>query len=229
MPKRLAALLLTAVCTLAPLAPSVSRGQQAPAADQQEIAAQMQQLQQQVMQNMQAKGIDPLQFFQQIGRQMQDGTLDADALQKQLVDQGLIDKASIDRLQGAIRQSAAANLRQQLKCSEEEWGVLQPKIQAVLDAQARLGQTPQTGLRGAGMAQFFRTSSVGDSAVSKARRDLQAATRDPATDDQVVGQKLAAWRDAVDKAKADLDAAQQDLLGLLDPRQQSILTLAGIL
>ncbi len=68
-----------------------------------------------------------------------------------------------------------------------------------------------------------------NSAVSQAQADLQAALADAKTSVAEIQEKTAALRKAREKAKADLDAAQKDLLLVLTADQQLVLVSLGYL
>jgi hypothetical protein len=66
-------------------------------------------------------------------------------------------------------------------------------------------------------------------AVSQAQADLQAALADAKTPIAELQEKMAVLRKAREKAKADLDAAQKDLLRVLTADQQLVLVSLGYL
>ena len=61
------------------------------------------------------------------------------------------------------------------------------------------------------------------------RADLQAVLDDPKASPDEIREKLAALRKAREKAKADLEAAQKDLLELLTAYQEAVLVNLGYL
>jgi hypothetical protein len=61
------------------------------------------------------------------------------------------------------------------------------------------------------------------------RADLQAALDDPKASSEEIREKLTALREAGKKAKADLAAAQKDLLELLTAYQEAVLVSLGYL
>jgi hypothetical protein len=63
----------------------------------------------------------------------------------------------------------------------------------------------------------------------QALMDLLAATNDPKTTPEQLKEKLAAVRAARQKARADLAAAQKDLLELLTSDQEAVLVDLGVL
>ena len=149
-------------------------GQPGQSADQQAMIQQMQQFGQQIFQNMQQKGIDPQQFFMDIQQQMQDGTLDQSGVMQMLVDKGLIDQDSVNQLQTNVTKLTALTIKQQLGATDDEWEILQPRIQRVVAAMTASGQSVGT-LR---MAGFMGGAKV-DPDVATATRELRALLKDP--------------------------------------------------
>jgi hypothetical protein len=58
---------------------------------------------------------------------------------------GLIDQQMVTRMQTTIQRSALTGIRQQLRVSDEEWNVLQPKIQRVVSTSAAIRQNNRIG------------------------------------------------------------------------------------
>ncbi len=112
MYKRIIALLCLAVAGLAVSARAQAQDQAA-MDDQMAMAQAMQPMFQTIMQNMQDKGIDPRQFFQQ----MQNGT-DPAEMEKQLLDQGLIDQKTIDQA-ADVQTIQSRSLKRQLDATDE--------------------------------------------------------------------------------------------------------------
>jgi hypothetical protein len=144
-----------------------------------------------------------------------------------------------------MRLRMESRLKELLGASDQEWAVLQPKVEKLMDAQ-RL----QMAGRGAGMAQLFRPDR-GDrggnnnnggnnnrpnrpdrpdenSPVAVRTRELQDAIRDNASPD-VLKAKLAALRDARTKAHDQYAKAQQELRELLTLKQEATLIMLGML
>jgi hypothetical protein len=189
---------------------------QAPAGASADQQAMMQQFQQ-IMQNMQAKGIDPREIFQQ----MQSGA-DPQDIQQMLIDKGVIDQQMITQMQGTAQHMTLSRIQDQLGATDEEWQALLPGIQKVISAQQAVGQRGMGGMMGG----FFGGQR---SNVSSAMRDLRAATNDPNSPPDLIQSKLGAWRAAYKNASDDLLAAQRDLVGLLTVRQEAVLSNMGLL
>jgi Spy/CpxP family protein refolding chaperone len=119
------------------------------------------------------------------------------------------------------------NLREQLGATDEEWQVLSPKIEKVMNAQreARFaGMGFGFGRRGGGMGGPDSQSVVG-----RAAAELRELLQNPDVTPDAINAKLAALREARAKAQADLAAAQKELKELLTPRQEATLVLFGML
>jgi hypothetical protein len=195
---------------------------QAPTPEEQAMRQQMQDMRQQIFQNMQAKGIDPQQFFQQI---FQNGGSMAD-VQKQLIAQGIVDKDTIAKMQTTVQSFALNQIKRQLEVTDDDWAAMVPVVQKVLTAQSQLAQGGQ-GRGGGGFAGGFFGGQTSE--LATATSELRAAVQDTNTDSQHLATKLAAWRAAYAKASDDLIAAQRDLISLLTPRQEAILSTQGLL
>ena len=65
--------------------------------------------------------------------------------------------------------------------------------------------------------------------IAQAQTDLQAAVNDPKASPEDIKEKVAALRKAREKAKADLEAAQRDLVELLTAYQEAVLVGLGYL
>jgi hypothetical protein len=184
----------------------------------------MQQMRQQIFQNMQAKGIDPQEFFGQIRQQMQDGTFDPAKFQQMMIDRGIIDKQMADKMQATMQSAALGRIRDQIEATDEEWAVIAPKVQKVLACQADVAGPAQRG--GFSMIMSMPVTSTG---MAKATTDLRAAVADPHTSDQTFALRLQAWREAHEKAQANLATAQKDLVEVLTTRQEAELMQMGLI
>ncbi|MEW6254113.1 MAG: hypothetical protein AB1716_25980, partial [Planctomycetota bacterium] len=117
---------------------------------------------------------------------------------------------------GQMRERMLNNIKEQMAVDEAQWKELAPKVEKVM--------TLQREARGGGM--FGRGGDPGgapESKVAQAQRDLRTALENKDTPAAEITQKLAAYREARDKARADLQAAQKDLKQGLNPRQEAAL------
>ena len=147
-----------------------------------------------------------------------------------------------------FRQRMNDRMKQVLAATDEEWGVLQPKIEKVMTLQRQ-----NAGGRGMGML-FGRGGPGGggpggggpgrdgggrrggggpfggddNSAVSQKTRELQQAIESNAGAEDLKA-KLAALREARAKARQELTQAQSELKELLTARQEAALVMMGML
>jgi hypothetical protein len=220
MLKRLTVLLLMTV----PLLSTSARAQDQapPSADEQAMRDQLRQSFQTIMQNMQAKGIDPGQFFQQI----QNGADPAD-IQKQLIDRGIIDQDTLTKMQTNMLKLTTSRIRDQLDVTDSEWEALAPLVQNVMADMAAVNRTG--GGMGGGMAAFMTQQSPAAANLAKASRDLRAALQDPTVPAQQVASLLRTYRDARSKVQDELAAARIQLSSVLTLRQEATLSALGLL
>ncbi len=137
----------------------------------------------------------------------------------------------------AMRERMQQQLKEELGVNDDEWKVLQPKLDKV--QQARMAD------RAGGGRQRFggRQGGGGDGAAAPApaadtgpQSPLASAARElrdvldnkDSTAEQIKG-KLQAYRDARAKADADLIAAEAELKELLTARQEAVLVSRGML
>jgi len=219
--KQLTACVLLLVAVLS--ASARAQEQQGPSDDQMAMMQAMQPLFQTMMQNMMAKGIDPGTFF----RQMQDG-VDPAEIQKQLIDQGLIDQKTLDQVQANVQGILSNSIKRRLEATDEEWKTLWPLIQKVMAASAAVNGT-RGGGAGMMMGGFLTGSSSGPTDLSKATHTLRDVLKDPGNGAGRVAAALKDYRDARAKAAVQLDAARQDLIAILTVRQEATLADMGIL
>lgn len=137
-----------------------------------------------------------------------------------------------------FRRMMSERMRETLGASEEEWKVLEPKIDAVQTAarEVRGGGFGPGGPGGFGpggpggrMRGGERGQATPESPVAKATQDLRTALEDTSATAEAIVQKLAALRKARDAARENLAKAQADLRELLTKRQEAQLVLMGIL
>jgi hypothetical protein len=124
-----------------------------------------------------------------------------------------------------MRERYYAQIKEQLAVSDDEWKVLQPRIEKV----STVRRASDSGRGGFGRGGDNNRSSEAPSPVAKAAEDLRNATRNKETPAAEVTAKLAALRDARAKAKAELAAAQKELVEVLTPKQEAVLVSMGML
>lgn len=124
--------------------------------------------------------------------------------------------------------------KEQLKSPDDEWAIIQPKLQKVLDAQR---ESRAGGMFGGGGFGGRRGGPGGDannqpqdnSALATASRELRTALEKENASPEEINTKLTAYREAREKARANLEAARKDLKEVLSARQEAALVIAGIL
>jgi len=224
MVKRIIPIAFVSVAWLA----AQATAQQQPSREQIQMMQNIQQMGEQMKQNMQDQGIDPQEYLGALRQQMQDGTLDRDTLMQDMVNRGIIDKnvqAQAQQMKEAMSKAQSPNLQQQLGATDEEWKVLSPKVQKVLNGLALLGQKARAG----GMTGLAGDAPAGTNDVTKALRELRAAIADKMSTQETIRMKLDAWRTAREKAQADLAASRKELTELLTIRQEAVLAALEIL
>jgi hypothetical protein len=140
-----------------------------------------------------------------------------------------------------VRQAAAmrwkARLKQQLGVTDEEWKVLEPRIENLVRARQEAGVRPGGG-RSGGRSGFGagelpvepRRDERGEpSELQEAAAELRAAMDDPDAPDADVRGRLDVYRRAREKARLKVETAERELKDLLTLRQEAILMLWGIL
>ena len=131
------------------------------------------------------------------------------------------------------------NIKTTLAVTDDEWTVLQPKVQKVMDLAASMrpqfGGGRGRGGRGGGGGGAPATDTAAP-AVPASASDLTEKTTALRTtlenkdaDPKDIAQKLAAVRDSRERVKADLVKAQAELKELLTPRQEAQLALYGLI
>jgi len=132
------------------------------------------------------------------------------------------------QLQQQMQQRLLAQDRQSLVITnDDEWSVIQPLIQKVLDAQQALNSAGAMGMRGGGRGGRGGAGGVGAQA-SEEQQSLQQALANSAPIAQIKD-LLAKYR-AARKAKQDsLEAAQANLKKVLTVRQEAEAVLLGLL
>ena len=132
-----------------------------------------------------------------------------------------------------MRQRMEDMMKQQLGTTDDEWKIIQPKLQKVMEVQrdARGGMGGMFGRpgRGGDRGPGGGDSSQAQSPVQQAQRDLRTALDNKDTPADQIQAKLTALREAREKAKAELTSAQKDLREVLTQRQEAVLVMMGML
>jgi hypothetical protein len=127
-----------------------------------------------------------------------------------------------------MRERYMNSIKEQLKADDDEWKVLSPKIEKLMTAQrdARtfgggFGRRPGGGGGGA--------DNQPQTPVAKASAELRTVLENKDTAPEDIAKKLAALREAREKARADLAAVQKELKDVLTQRQEAVLVTMGML
>ena len=122
------------------------------------------------------------------------------------------------------------NLQAMMGSTDEEWTILAPKIQKVVDlsnelAQGTVGSANYNNI----MVAPRQGQATASGAVAAALVELNTMLANASTPDSDIKIKLTALRDAKKKAQAELDAASSDLVELVTLRQEGVLISVSIL
>jgi hypothetical protein len=132
-----------------------------------------------------------------------------------------------------MRERYMNQIKEQLASPDDEWKLIQPKLEKVLTAQRETRSSRGFGNRGGrtrgGNNGDNQNNNQPQSPVAQASEDLRKAVEDKSTPPEELTKKIATLREAREKAKADLAAAQKDLRELLSARQEATLISNGIL
>jgi len=129
-----------------------------------------------------------------------------------------------------MRDRMMTDVRDRMGVSDDEWKVIAPKIDHLMTAQS------ESRSSGGGFGFLFggsrgggRTDREPRNDVERASNDLQRALDDKGSAPEDIARKLAAYREARDRARANFLAAQKEIKDLLTQRQEAILVVSGML
>lgn len=121
-------------------------------------------------------------------------------------------------------------MKEALKAPDDEWAVIQPKLEKVMTAQREARGGGMFGGRGGrGGPGGGGDQPQDNSPLGTAARELRTALENENTSGEEIDKKLAAYRDARAKAQANLETARKDLKEILSARQEASLVMMGIL
>jgi len=153
------------------------------------------------------------------------------------------------------RQMSSDSLRETLKFSEEEWQVIEPRVQKVMVLSIQssgvggrkgrpmgaFGKQPSKGMDVEGRAGGPSGKTARDEPGDRQRpqreqtelglllQDLNSVLQDEEAATSQIKEKLAAVRSAREESKLELARAQAELKELLTIRQEAILVMMGLL
>lgn len=165
------------------------------------------------------------------------------------------DEADREARAQQFRQQAEERMKSALGVNNEEWAVVSPLIEKVRQAQGQTrvgrggmmggprggqggpgGQGAQGGQRQGGPAAAGQQggprggqAAANQSPVAKASGELNTALQNENSSPETIQAKLQALREAKKKAQQNLAAAQEELRGVLTPRQEAQLVVMGLL
>jgi Spy/CpxP family protein refolding chaperone len=134
----------------------------------------------------------------------------------------------------AMRQRALDRVKEQMgDVKEDEWKVIEGKLTPVMEKRfevmaAGFGGFGRGGRGGRG-GDNNQPERPARNAVEQASRDLNKVLEDKGATEDQVKEKLAAYREARDKVRAELASAQKELKEVVMPRQEAVLVSDGYL
>ncbi len=119
-------------------------------------------------------------------------------------------------MRARFRQGMLDRIKEQLGATDQEWTVLSPRVEKVMELQQ--AQRPGFGFRGGDQSNAIPEAEA-----------LRKAIDDKGTSAEALQKKMEAYRTAKKKLTADLEAARGQLREVLTARQEAALVLEGIL
>lgn len=137
---------------------------------------------------------------------------------------------------GEFRARMEEMMKERLSVGEDEWKVIQPRIQNIMQAQmqSRGGMMAMFGGRGrggpgGGGGQGGPGGDMPQSEVVKAAQELSTVLETKDSKPEDVKAKLTALRQARDKARQEITKAQGELREIVTPRQEAVLVMMNVL
>ena len=131
-----------------------------------------------------------------------------------------------------MRERMSQMMKEQLHVNDEEWKVLEPKIERVTRARVATqagGLGAMFGGRGGPGGPGGRDGGrEGEGEVASAARELRTVLQNENASPQEINERLSAYRAAREKANQELESARNELKELLTPRQEAVLALYGL-
>ena len=136
-----------------------------------------------------------------------------------------------------MRKRMIERMQEELGATPDDMQVITPKLEKVFTARRDAG--------GFGMGMMFGGGRGGrgggrgpggpggppnqpETPVSKAAGELRTTLENKDAPAEEINAKLTALREARAKARADLEAAQKDLVSVLSPRQEAVMVAMGM-
>src|SRR5215212_849332 len=126
-----------------------------------------------------------------------------------------------------VRQRAMDRIKEQLGANDDEWKVIEPKVDKVMNAQreSRGGFGGFGGRGGGGGGGGGGADQQPTTAVGKAGADLRTTLEDKNAAPETIAKKLATLREAREKGRKDVADAQKELKEILTQRQEAVLVI----
>lgn len=121
------------------------------------------------------------------------------------------------------RERMEAQMKERLGVNDDEWKVLQPKLEKVLNARRNSGAFSMFGGGFRSRGGDDNNSDRQRSAVEQAQRDLSKTLENKDVSPDEIKAKLKTLREAREKAQEELKAAQKELKEVLTQRQEATL------
>jgi len=128
---------------------------------------------------------------------------------------------------GRGRGAMMDRIKTSLAVTDDEWNVLQPKIEKVMGLNGQL-MAGRFGGRGRGGGGGGAPDAATTDIMDKTKA-LNEVLDNKDADPKDIAAKLAAVRDARERIRGDLVKAQTELKEVLTPRQEARLVLMGVL
>lgn len=133
-----------------------------------------------------------------------------------------------------MRQRMSERMKEMLGASDNEWKVLQPKIESIQQRQRESsGMGGMMMMFGGGGGGFRPPGAPADdqpkSDVQQKTADLRTVTDNKDAKPQEIKAKVDALRATREKARADLQKQQAELRELITIRQEAILLTLGVM
>jgi hypothetical protein len=129
--------------------------------------------------------------------------------------------------QQAMQGQYLGDLKTQLGVTDEEWNVLQPRIEAVIAAKTELNGGVPPGAIGRGMGMGRQSTGQGE--IARLRRELMEMLMNPAMIPSDFASKIQAIREMRKILTVKVNDAESALIELVTPKQEAILIQRGIL
>src|SRR5688572_1745758 len=128
-------------------------------------------------------------------------------------------------------QDQLAAIQEQLGTIDEDWKTLSPKVEKVIVAKQNMNTGAGMNWTASNNAKptFEASKSKPDTAPGKAMQGVRDALVDDDATAEQLEQKMAAARAARQKARENYEAAQNDLIDEITPRQQAVLMTLGVI